>query len=40
MAVSSDVKHLAAGDYQGDIHIFNLCPSDYIHIQFDTIIDR
>ncbi|KAL3640716.1 hypothetical protein CASFOL_015684 [Castilleja foliolosa] len=33
MAVSSDGKLLAAGDCQGDIHIFNLCTSDYIHIQ-------
>ncbi|GFP86254.1 mitogen-activated protein kinase-binding protein 1 [Phtheirospermum japonicum] len=33
MAVSSDGKHLAAGDCQGDIHIFNLYTSDYIHIQ-------
>lgn len=33
MAVSSDAKHLAAGDCQGNIHIFNLHTSDYIFIQ-------
>lgn len=33
MAVSSDGKHLAAGDCQGNIHIFNLSTSDYIFIQ-------
>ncbi|KAH6802915.1 hypothetical protein C2S51_034361 [Perilla frutescens var. frutescens] len=33
MAVSSDGQHLAAGDCQGNIHIFNLYTSDYILIQ-------
>ncbi|KAL8517354.1 hypothetical protein ACS0TY_015553 [Phlomoides rotata] len=33
MAVSSDGRHLAAGDCQGNIHIFNLYTSDYIFIQ-------
>ncbi|KAL0347405.1 UNVERIFIED_CONTAM: WD repeat-containing protein 62 [Sesamum calycinum] len=33
MAVSSDGKHLAAGDCLGNIHIFNLYTSDYIFIQ-------
>ncbi|KAK4418970.1 Mitogen-activated protein kinase-binding protein 1 [Sesamum alatum] len=33
MAVSSDGKHLAAGDCRGNIHIFNLYTSDYIFIQ-------
>lgn len=29
MAVSSDGKHLAAGDCLGNIHILNLCTYDY-----------
>ncbi|KAL2484799.1 Transducin/WD40 repeat-like superfamily protein [Abeliophyllum distichum] len=33
MAVSSDGKHLAAGDCQGNLHILNLNTSDYICIQ-------
>ncbi|KAL2250433.1 UNVERIFIED_CONTAM: WD repeat-containing protein 62 [Sesamum indicum] len=33
MAVSSDGKHLAAGDCLGNIHIFNLYTSNYIFIQ-------
>ncbi|KAL0451055.1 UNVERIFIED_CONTAM: WD repeat-containing protein 62 [Sesamum latifolium] len=33
MAVSSDGKHLAAGDCLGNIYIFNLYTSDYIFIQ-------
>ncbi|KAL8254904.1 hypothetical protein R6Q59_033125 [Mikania micrantha] len=33
MAVSSDGKHLAAGDSDGNLHIFNLCTSDYTCIQ-------
>lgn len=33
MAVSSDGQHLAAGDCQGNIHIFNLHTSEYIFIQ-------
>ncbi|XP_057808065.1 uncharacterized protein LOC131022575 isoform X2 [Salvia miltiorrhiza] len=33
MAVSSDGQHLAAGDCQGNIHIFNLHSSDYIFIK-------
>ncbi|CAA3027960.1 mitogen-activated kinase-binding 1 [Olea europaea subsp. europaea] len=33
MAVSSDGKHLAAGDCQGNLHILNVNTSDYICIQ-------
>ncbi|KAK9070797.1 hypothetical protein SSX86_011199 [Deinandra increscens subsp. villosa] len=33
MAVSSDGKHLAAGDSDGNLHIFNLYTSDYTCIQ-------
>ncbi|KAI3771297.1 hypothetical protein L6452_02459 [Arctium lappa] len=33
MAVSSDGKHLAAGDSDGNLHIFNLNTSDYTCIQ-------
>ena len=33
MAVSSDGKHLAAGDSDGNLHIFNLHTSDYTCIQ-------
>ncbi|XP_042045861.1 mitogen-activated protein kinase-binding protein 1 isoform X1 [Salvia splendens] len=33
MAVSSDGQHLAAGDCQGNIHIFNLHTSEYMFIQ-------
>lgn len=36
MAVSSDGKHLAAGDCQGNIHIFNLYTSEYIFIQVNS----
>lgn len=33
MAVSSDGKHLAAGDCAGNLHIYNLQTSDYMCIQ-------
>ncbi|GKE21799.1 mitogen-activated protein kinase-binding protein 1, partial [Tanacetum coccineum] len=33
MTVSSDGKHLAAGDSDGNLYIFNLCTSDYTCIQ-------
>ncbi|XP_051132212.1 uncharacterized protein LOC127252184 isoform X3 [Andrographis paniculata] len=33
MAISSDGKYLAAGDFRGDIHIFDLYTSDYIFIK-------
>lgn len=33
MAVSSDGKHLAAGDSDGNLHVFNLYTSDYTCIQ-------
>lgn len=33
MAVSSDGKHLAAGDSRGNLHIFNLYTCDYTFIQ-------
>ncbi|KAA8518996.1 hypothetical protein F0562_016230 [Nyssa sinensis] len=33
MAVSSDGKHLAAGDCRGNLHIYNLHSSDYICFQ-------
>lgn len=33
ISVSSDGQYLAAGDCQGNIHIFNLTTSDYILIQ-------
>ncbi|KAL1808151.1 hypothetical protein ACET3Z_025141 [Daucus carota] len=32
MAVSSDGKHLAAGDCEGNLHLYNLHTSDYIYI--------
>ncbi|KAK9291176.1 hypothetical protein L1049_009364 [Liquidambar formosana] len=33
MAASSDGKYLAAGDFQGNLHIYNLHTSDYICLQ-------
>ncbi|KAM7531959.1 hypothetical protein LguiB_035369 [Lonicera macranthoides] len=33
MAVSSDGKHLAAGDWAGNLHIYNLQTSDYMCIK-------
>lgn len=33
MAVSSDGKHLAAGDSHGNLHVFNLNTSHYTCIQ-------
>lgn len=39
MTVSSDGKYLAAGDCQGNIHIFNLYTSDYFCIQVPLNID-
>ncbi|KAL8121513.1 hypothetical protein AgCh_018297 [Apium graveolens] len=33
MAVSSDGKHLAAGDCEGNLHLYNLHTSDYIYLQ-------
>lgn len=33
IAVSSDGKYLAAGDCQGNLHIYNLQTSDYTCIQ-------
>lgn len=44
MAVSSDGKHLAAGDCEGNLHLYNLHTSDYIYIpvtyarKFDIVI--
>ena len=35
MAVSSDGKYLAAGDCQGNLHIYNLRTSDYTCFQVD-----
>lgn len=35
MAVSSDGKYLAAGDCQGNLHIYNLHTSDYTCFQVD-----
>lgn len=33
MAVSCDGKYLAAGDCEGNLHLYNLHTSDYIYIQ-------
>lgn len=33
MAVSSDGKYLAAGDSQGNLHVYNLHTADYTCIQ-------
>lgn len=33
MTVSSDGKHLAAGDCEGNLHLYNLHTSDYIYLQ-------
>ncbi|KAI8015324.1 Mitogen-activated protein kinase-binding protein 1 [Camellia lanceoleosa] len=33
LAISSDGKHLAAGDCQGNLHVYNLFTSDYICVQ-------
>ncbi|XP_073133482.1 uncharacterized protein [Henckelia pumila] len=33
MAVSSDGKHIAAGDSEGNLHVFNLYTNDYTFIQ-------
>ncbi|KAF9598508.1 hypothetical protein IFM89_028040 [Coptis chinensis] len=33
MAVSSDGKYLAAGDFQGNLHVYNLNTGDYTFIQ-------
>lgn len=33
MAVSSEGKHLAAGDCEGNLHLFNLHTSEYLYIK-------
>lgn len=35
LAVSSDGKHLAAGDCRGNLHIYNLQTSDYTCFQVE-----
>jgi WD40 repeat protein len=36
LAVSSDGKHLAAGDCNGNLHIYNLQTSDYTCLQVNS----
>lgn len=39
MAVSSEGKYLAAGDFDGNLHIYDLKSSDYTYIEVNLSID-